>query len=211
MHSCIGCIYLTFLHFLYFLCVFKRLHSYIRCFCVTVVQYVFSNMSVEYLSKSMHTHIALWVKSGNRGNLKCWKVNDNFAFIFHRKTIISFLSDAKLRNVYDWFLGLIIYVKYLKSYLQKHEGGVCEVWNFVCWPISSCQEKKKIALFTEPAFIGQIFAKNFFSIFRNKTNMMWWWSSYFLLRSQDVPHVNMSEKLLWNNIYQFLENFKLRH
>ena len=131
MHSCIGCIYLTFLHFLYFLCVFKRLHSYIRCFCVTVVQYVFSNMSVEYLSKSMHTHIALWVKSGNRGNLKCWKVNDNFAFIFHRKTIISFLSDAKLRNVYDWFLGLIIYVKYLRSYLPK-------IWRGGLWSLPFC-------------------------------------------------------------------------
>ena len=63
--------------------------------------------------------IALWVKSGNRANLKCLEVNDNFALIFHRKILISFLSDAKLPTVYDRFLGLIIYVKYLRSYLQK--------------------------------------------------------------------------------------------
>ena len=44
---------------------------------------------------------ALWVKSGNRGNLKCLKVNDNFALIFHRKIFISFLSDAKLPKVCD--------------------------------------------------------------------------------------------------------------
>ena len=41
---------------------------------------------------------ALWVKGGNRGNLKCWKVNDHSALIFHRKIFISFLSDAKLQN-----------------------------------------------------------------------------------------------------------------
>ena len=37
---------------------------------------------------------ALWVKSGNRGNLKCLKVNNHFALIFYRKIFISFLSDA---------------------------------------------------------------------------------------------------------------------
>ena len=44
---------------------------------------------------------ALWVKGGNRGNLKCLKVNDNFALIFHQQMFISFLSDAKLPKVYD--------------------------------------------------------------------------------------------------------------
>ena len=44
---------------------------------------------------------ALWVKSGNRGNLKCLKVNDDFALIFHRKVFISFLSDSKLPEVLD--------------------------------------------------------------------------------------------------------------
>ena len=62
---------------------------------------------------------ALWVKSGNRGNLKCLKVNNHFAVIFHRKTFILFLSDVKLLKVYDRFLGLIGYVKYLRSFLQK--------------------------------------------------------------------------------------------
>ena len=33
---------------------------------------------------------ALWVKSGNRGNLKCLKVNDNLALIFCQKRFISF-------------------------------------------------------------------------------------------------------------------------
>ena len=47
------------------------------------------------------TCIALWVKSGNRGNLKCLKVNDDFALIFHRKVFISFLSDSKLPEVLD--------------------------------------------------------------------------------------------------------------
>ena len=45
--------------------------------------------------------IALWVKSGNRGNLKCLKVNNNFALIFCQKFFIPFLSDAKLPKVYD--------------------------------------------------------------------------------------------------------------
>ena len=39
---------------------------------------------------------ALWVKSGNRGNLKYLKVNDNFASIFHRQIVISFLIEAEL-------------------------------------------------------------------------------------------------------------------
>ena len=45
--------------------------------------------------------IALWVKSGNRGNLICLKVNNHFALICQRKIFISFLSDAKLPKVYD--------------------------------------------------------------------------------------------------------------
>ena len=53
-------------------------------------------------------HNALWVKSGNRGNLKCLNVNDHYELIFYRKMLISFLSDAKLLHVYDWYLGLII-------------------------------------------------------------------------------------------------------
>ena len=44
---------------------------------------------------------ALWVKSGNRGNLKCLKVINHFAIIFHRKIFISLLSDAKMPKVYD--------------------------------------------------------------------------------------------------------------
>ena len=162
MHSCIGCIYLTFLHFLYFLCVFKRLHSYIRCFCVTVVQYVFSNMSVEYLSKSMHTHIALWVKSGNRGNLKCLKVNDHYVLIFHQKMFISFLSGAKLSTFYDRYLGLIIYVKYLRSYLQKTWRGVLRSLKFCVFANKPVPRKKaeNSVFLRGPLYganIGQIF------------------------------------------------------
>ena len=44
---------------------------------------------------------ALWVKSGNRGNLNCLKVNDYFVLIFHHQMFTSFLSDAKLPKVYD--------------------------------------------------------------------------------------------------------------
>ena len=47
------------------------------------------------------TATALWVKSGNRGILKCLKVNNNFELIFHRKMFIYFLGDAKLPKVYD--------------------------------------------------------------------------------------------------------------
>ena len=36
---------------------------------------------------------ALWVKSGNRGSLKCLQVNDNFVLIFYRKFLISFLRN----------------------------------------------------------------------------------------------------------------------
>ena len=46
--------------------------------------------------KILHIYNALWVKSGNRGNLKCLKVNNHFALIFHQKSFIYFLSDAKL-------------------------------------------------------------------------------------------------------------------
>ena len=77
-----------------------------------------TEISTQLQSDPNH-HIALWVKSGDKRNLKCLKVNDNFALIFHWKIFISFLSDAKLPKVYDRFLGLIIYVKYLRSYLQK--------------------------------------------------------------------------------------------
>ena len=51
--------------------------------------------------------------------MKCLKVNDNFALIFINK--ISFLSSV-MQNCKMFmidFLGLIIYVKYLRSYLQK--------------------------------------------------------------------------------------------
>ena len=48
---------------------------------------------------------ALWVKSGNRGNWKCLKVNTHFALIFYWTFFIIFLSDAKLPKVCDWFLG----------------------------------------------------------------------------------------------------------
>ena len=44
---------------------------------------------------------ALWVKSGNRGNLKYLKANNHFALIFYRKFFISFLSEPKLPKVYD--------------------------------------------------------------------------------------------------------------
>ena len=44
---------------------------------------------------------ALSAKSGNRGNLKCLKVNNHFALIFHRKIFISFLSVVKPPKVYD--------------------------------------------------------------------------------------------------------------
>ena len=46
-----------------------------------------------------HRDIALWVKSGNRGNLKCLNVNNHFALIFHRKILISFLSDANAKSL----------------------------------------------------------------------------------------------------------------
>ena len=65
----------------------------------------------------------LWVKSGNRGNLKFLNVNDHYELIFYQQMFISFLSDAKLLHVYDWYLGLIVYIKYLRSYLQKTWRG----------------------------------------------------------------------------------------
>ena len=71
----------------------------------------------------VYSATALWVKSDNRGILKCLNVNDHYKLIFYRKMFISFLSDAKLLHVYDWYLGLIIYVKYLRSYLQKTWRG----------------------------------------------------------------------------------------
>ena len=124
---------------------------------------------IKKVLTNIRCNIALWVKSGNRGNLKCLKVNNHFALIFHRKIFISFLSDVKLTKVYDWFLGLIIYIKYLRSYFKKHERGVCEVWNFVCWPISSRRAKNlKITFFSEAPFMGQISAKYFLRLIVRK-------------------------------------------
>ena len=74
--------------------------------------------------------IALWVRSGNRGNLKCLKVNDYFALIWDKKKFISFSSDAKLQNVFDGFLGLITYVKISEVICKKHEGGVRQILCF---------------------------------------------------------------------------------
>ena len=51
--------------------------------------------------RSAEAFNALWVNSGNRGNLKCLKVNNHFELIFYRKIFISFFSDAKLPKVYD--------------------------------------------------------------------------------------------------------------
>ena len=52
---------------------------------------------------------------------------------------------------------------------KKHEGGFWEVWNFVCLPISPCREKKQnIAFFSEAPFMGQISAKYFFKLYRQK-------------------------------------------
>ena len=105
---------------------------------------------------------ALSVKSGNRGNLKCLKVNDDFALICHRKMFISFLSDSKLPEVLDWYFGLIIFVKYLRSYLQK-------TWRGVLWSLKFCvltnklvpRKKVENSLFhrwpLHGANIGQIF------------------------------------------------------
>ena len=76
------------------------------------------------LQSDPNQHIALWVKSGDKRNLKCLKVNDNFALIFHWKVFISFLSHAKLPKVFNSYLGLIVYVKYLRNYLQKTYRGI---------------------------------------------------------------------------------------
>ena len=57
--------------------------------------------TVSTALSGLHFSNALWVKSGNRRNLICLKVNNNFALIFQRKIFISFLSDAKLPKVYD--------------------------------------------------------------------------------------------------------------
>ena len=40
--------------------------------------------------------IALWVKSGNRGNLKCLKVNNHFALIRILKVILQGLGASKI-------------------------------------------------------------------------------------------------------------------
>ena len=46
---------------------------------------------------------------------------------------------------------------------------VWEVWNFVCWPISSCRAKNlKLTFFLEVPFMGQISAKYFFKIYCQK-------------------------------------------
>ena len=51
-------------------------------------------------------------------------------------------------------------------FCKKHEGGVRPVWNFVCWPIRSCREKKwKTTFWSEAPFMGQISAKYFFELY----------------------------------------------
>ena len=61
---------------------------------------------------------------------------------FHQQIFISFLSDAKLPKVYDWFLGLIIYVKYLRSYFQKNIKGGPEKSEILCVDQLARAEKK---------------------------------------------------------------------
>ena len=61
----------------------------------------------------------------------------------HQKIVISLLSDAKLQKNYDWFLGLIIYVKYLRSYLQKNMKGGSEKSEILCVGQLACAEKKR--------------------------------------------------------------------
>ena len=53
----------------------------------------------SFLRPPHTSHIAVWVKSGKRGNLKCLKVK--FCAHFLSKMLISFVSDAKLLNSYD--------------------------------------------------------------------------------------------------------------
>ena len=79
------------------------LHVVVEAVCLVPAVapvWVFAHLSsaLDVLSPRKSDN-ALWVKSGNRGNLKCLKVNNHFALIFHRKIFISFLSDAKLPKV----------------------------------------------------------------------------------------------------------------
>ena len=97
---------------------------------------------LAYSTHNLFTSNALWVKSGNRGNLKCLKVNNNFAVIFHRKTFILFLSDAKLLKFYDRFLGLIVYVKYLRSFFCKNLKGGSVKSEILCVGQLARAEKK---------------------------------------------------------------------
>ena len=55
---------------------------------------------------------------------------------------ISILSDARLQNIYDWILGLIIYVKYLRSYLQKNMKGGSGKSEILCVGQLASDEKK---------------------------------------------------------------------
>ena len=89
------------------------------------------------------SHIALWVKQCNYKDCKVFKSKTLVRLHFSSEIIQTFFKWCQTAKSLWLILGLIIYTKYLRSYLQKkHEGGVWQVWKFVCWPISSCREKK---------------------------------------------------------------------
>ena len=74
--------------------------------------------------------------------LRCLNSKPCYILNCDPKMFKPFLNDAKLPKVDYWFWFLWYMSNICEVICKKHEGGVWQIWNFVCWPISLCQKEK---------------------------------------------------------------------
>ena len=79
---------------------------------------------------------ALRVKPHWKGEIKVFKIKTFWHIQLWSKNIQTFFKWCQtLKSL--WFRVLSYFQIFVKLFAKKHEGGGWEVWNFVCWPISS--------------------------------------------------------------------------
>ena len=119
MHSCIGCICLTFLH-----CVSSnvssndvgnRLHSHTACICLTFLHCVFSNVPSNYLYYRMHIHIGCTCLTSFFGPDFVTLMEASMLTSFGPKSLSSILwfiiSMNQVRGK-SWMLSLLMFLLY---------------------------------------------------------------------------------------------------
>ena len=86
---------------------------------------------------------------------KFFKVNIYFLLIFFILNRLFFL--LKMQNcptfrMNTWFHKF--YQIFARLFSKKTEGGVWQLWNLLCRPVRSCQEKVQNSIFIRPALHG---------------------------------------------------------